>query len=164
MLRLLLGVRDDLELETRWWHRLARVALILSAMCIGAAGWWAAQQLSEPHPHVGNIQYVSLEDFRHRQPKEATNITGQFGALPGTLGLLQEDGSVRELWLSELQRDLYWSQDIYAHIGEYVDWERGHKGPTDPDPTVDTATAELQTMGLKLGESTCLGPASSKIY
>jgi hypothetical protein len=163
IVRALCGVRDDLALSERWWHRLAQVLLIGTTAFVGIAAWIISGAESRPEAREGNIKYINLQDYREAQNKDATDIVDHFIALPGTLALLQDDGSTTLLYPSELKADLFCSQDIWAHTSEYIKWKTDHHSPTDPEETVETAAADFRRIGIKPGEASCVGPESAKI-
>lgn len=84
--RIVMGTRGDLELSNRWWHRLAKVLLVLSTTALAMISWKASDYSFAPRPRVGNITLINLEEYRHQQSKATEDIIGHFIALPGTLG------------------------------------------------------------------------------
>ena len=86
MLRILIGYREDLELSTRWWHRLAKVLFVLvctiatAALAIGFAG------VSYAPYERDVIKTDSLRAMTKIAPDDVANTIPPFLNAEGELG------------------------------------------------------------------------------
>ena len=90
--RVVFGVRDDFDLNQRWWHRLLKVCgiLILSgfALLVGIV-WYSGEAY---RPKVGDVQVlISLDKFILKNDEAGrTDHSIAFEALQGTTGIKQD--------------------------------------------------------------------------
>src|SRR5688572_25574703 len=88
---ILFGFRDDLDLDQRWWHRLAKVSFIVFALVATTVIVFLASDVT---PDRGNITVLTtLPDFTEKNGKGGVNTTPAFLASPGELGLLSPESS-----------------------------------------------------------------------
>jgi hypothetical protein len=90
--RLLTGVRDDVDLNVHWWHRLFKVlygiAAALAVLLAVGVIWGSG---TKPEPTRKNVKVTAnLWEFvtKHRP---AGNVVDEFMALPGEVGKLGAD-------------------------------------------------------------------------
>src|SRR5688572_7170101 len=89
LMDLIFGIRRDLNLDSRWWHRLAKVAFFVSTAALGL--WWYAQtppvNLSR---ELGEVDLgESLQAFMERNPTTREPLQA-FYSLPGPTGQKSE--------------------------------------------------------------------------
>src|SRR5690349_17529715 len=72
--RILFGLRDDLDLDQRWWHRLSKVAAVLSL--IGVFLYFLSIPAFLPEGS-GNIRVVeTLADYTKSHPEIGDAVDG----------------------------------------------------------------------------------------
>ena len=111
--RAVFGLRPDLELSKRWWHRLFLVAFVLvvgAAFLLGSA---VAHR--DPPPLSSNVRVIdNLSSYTKAHP-ELANTVPSFRRL-GRTGHLLPEGGVEQQWLSE--SDTLCNADLTAHLEE----------------------------------------------
>jgi len=95
--RLLVGYRDDLELESKWWHRLLKVTFALLVVVCATFATLRVTSGLEPAPSTANaVVLTSLERVREAVERQnaAADVASAFLAEPGAVGMLQDDGAI----------------------------------------------------------------------
>lgn len=156
VLRLVLGFRPDLSLLEKWWHRLAKVALVLLLVAVGAVTAPITYSAFEPELVLANIEILTTQRaFMDAADKREFNVTPQFLASPGSLGARRGD-RVEWLYSGDVSKRTC-TPDVYAHMTEVVDLLNSTPSSL-PYQTVDSATELLGDAGVDVGESACLTP------
>jgi hypothetical protein len=92
------GRRDDLELASRWWHRLATVAYAVAFAAVAVMVLLLAFNSVRPAAEMRNVEVVmtlrSLWDAGHRP---STNLAETLAATGGELGVTRKDGNIAYL-------------------------------------------------------------------
>jgi hypothetical protein len=126
----LFGFREDIDLDQRWWHRLAKVAGTLSLIAVFL--WFVSIDADLPQG-PGNIRIVeSLRDYTIAHPEDGDAVAG-FAKKYGTKsGKRESDGSVSYLFF---ETDMYCAAKPYEHLGSLREYLRPEDNtrPTDED-------------------------------
>ncbi len=87
--RILFGFRTDIDLNQRWWHRLAKVAYVLGLV---ALGFWAAGigvDFPDGDNNIDNIRIVeTLADFTKAHPSDGDPVDSFYKKYYFTSGIL----------------------------------------------------------------------------
>lgn len=88
--KMLLGYRDDLDLASRWWHRLMKVVGIIAVILVG--GFVFVLLSSSPYyPKESEIErIVSLREMTQKAPSDLVNTIPVFLGIEGELGALKD--------------------------------------------------------------------------
>ena len=91
------GYRDDLQLEKRWWHRLAKVVYYIGATVavIGASllAWEA-----RPEAKRSNVTVIaSLQDVLEKSKAKDANAALTLANMTGDLGIVGANGDIQYL-------------------------------------------------------------------
>ena len=94
-LRVLLGFREDLDLDERWWHRLAKVAAFLFFVGVTLVAGILWREGAVRRPAAGDVEVVAtMSDFllsRYNAAKGAQEIdVSEFRSIAGEDGLRKE--------------------------------------------------------------------------
>lgn len=134
--RILVGFRDDLPLSERWWHRLAKVVFLTTSLIAVVGIVWAASQFTPTASEANVLITQTLE--RHRQSDGGMTSVQSFMAIPGKVGVRNDDGSIGQ-WLQESEV----SSAICA-VGEPVEVGRSvGLTKTDEEKRVDDIATKL---------------------
>src|SRR5688500_16705977 len=91
--RMLFGFRDDVDLNQRWWHRLAKVAFVL-VMC-GWTLWFAFAIPADLPSGPGNSRIVeTLADYIKMRPDDSDPVASFSRKYGYRSGRRESDGSV----------------------------------------------------------------------
>jgi hypothetical protein len=93
-----LGIREDLDLDRCWWHRLAKFLYFSLAALVGIAIiWWLFVQGEPTYEPKGEYVRVTsnLHDTLVQADLSVPNVIPGFLALPGQLGI-QKDGKLED--------------------------------------------------------------------
>jgi hypothetical protein len=101
-IELMFGVRSDLDLNVRWWHRLAKVAFTVVSILLSAAAFLLAWG-SIGTPNTNSV--VVLTDLRRFGDGRADgNYVSAFIESPGELGRVDYGGWISSPPLEEVRR------------------------------------------------------------
>src|SRR5688500_13754655 len=118
--RILFGFRDDIDLNQRWWHRLAKVVVILLM-----TGWilWAAVNFPADLPTgQGHERIVeTLEDFVKSHPEDGDPVASFASKYRFRSGQIKPDGTVGFLFF---ETSLYCAVHPYDHLNSLVSYLR----------------------------------------
>jgi hypothetical protein len=100
--RILVGYRDDLDLASRWWHRLLKVTVILLLIAAGTLAFGVI--LNDSPPTIFNTRIVAnLKDFTEKlPPRSTTNAIPAFLKITGQLGIVRYDNTIEPMLETEL--------------------------------------------------------------
>jgi hypothetical protein len=101
----LFGVRYDLDLSRRWWHRLFRVVFVLTLVAVGTVTWLLVQA-DDPQPTTSNTSITEdLPNYIRTHPGQfpptGRVLTGTFildgvNGGPPSVGTVGRDGKLVE--------------------------------------------------------------------
>lgn len=143
LMRIAVGYRDDLQLSSRWWHRLFVVAMTLESL----AGFLVAFLLfRQPAPIRSNIVILAnLRDYNRSHPDEL-NTFESFGRLDGKDGILWDDKpEITHKYFPLFTRDVYCNANFQRHIPALTKWLREHSSNKDiSEDTVKTLVGDKE--------------------
>jgi hypothetical protein len=121
---LIFGVRRDLDLDSRWWHRLAKVALVVAVLPV--AGFALLIAMEHVYPNTGNaVVLTDLVSFGKGRPDG--NYVPAFLASPGELGRVSPSGGISSPDVRDVGRiicDVAYTREAVAAVpsrpGEYL--------------------------------------------
>jgi len=115
--RIIVGFRDDVQLQQHWWHRLLKVLFVLSG---AAASIFLVFGLNEGlglTPDTQNVHVTNnLGDFTKKSSPSTSNTVPEFLALPGELGSMKNGRFSRVNWY-DMQK-AFCSADLVGHAEE----------------------------------------------
>ncbi|MEQ1869138.1 MAG: hypothetical protein ABL961_03845 [Vicinamibacterales bacterium] len=121
LLRLLTGVRDDLDLQSHWWHRLLKVCSLLFVVVLGG-GAILILQSDRPQLDINDVEIVAnLRDFTKKASPDIVNTIPSFLALPGELGGVKKDGHVDLVSEWFLSNESFCSADLSKQAAAYAE-------------------------------------------
>jgi hypothetical protein len=151
--RWLFGFRDDVDLDQRWWHRLAKVTFVL--LCVVVAVLVAIMNDRAPKPTGGNIRIVeTLNDYAKGHKNVASLMPG-FATGPGIVGTLNDDGSVTQQYA--LESYVFCSWDLSAHPEEELAFLNEHFASRYPNTTVEEVKKWMTEAG-QIPTPACMDP------
>ena len=89
----LVGEREDLDLPSRWWHRLIRVVYTLALLLVLVVGAVVAWETS-PKPLRANVVVLDTLAGAFQRSGPTQNAASLLIAGPGELGLLKADETI----------------------------------------------------------------------
>jgi hypothetical protein len=95
--RRVIGYRDDLHLESKWWHRLLKVPYVIVFIIAAiVAGLFVVD--ARPSARVGNVVvHKTLWQLFDEEKDPTNNLAAQLAAERGTLGLITPSGDIEFL-------------------------------------------------------------------
>ena len=137
--RVLFGFRDDIDLNQRWWHRLAKVAFVLSLI---AMFLWFLQIEPEYPQGPGNIRIIeSLAEYTKARPDDGDTVDSFTRKYGYRSGKREPDGSIS---FALFETSLYCAVNPYKHLRDLARYLQ---------PTADGISGDLEALRLlkKLG-------------
>lgn len=127
--RILVGYRDDLNLSTRWWHRLLVVLGVLGLLVFG--GFTGLLFRSDRYePQVSDVRIIdNLRTFTKRAKRDVPNTIPDFLALPGELGGIKDGRKVIYVGWYSLEKSVC-SADLSANVVKVTELINSHGGKT----------------------------------
>src|SRR5262249_20812809 len=87
---LIFGFRDDIDLSSRWWHRLAKVVYGLLVFAVLGFMWLFKDDI-KPDANLSNVEIIAgLNDAVLKGDKSVPNVIPTFLSGPGELGSIDE--------------------------------------------------------------------------
>ena len=125
--RILIGYRDDLDLSTRWWHRLLVVLGVLGLLVFGGVtGLLFSSDRYEPQ--VSDVRIIdNLRAFTKRAKRDVPNTIPDFLALPGELGGIKDGRKVVFVSGYSLEKSVC-SADLSANAVKVTELINSHSG------------------------------------
>ena len=117
---LVLGIRRDVDLTERWWHRLFKVLYLVSFTVIVSFGTWLLWDgFDSSTPNRKHVRIVSdLSSFLGTADPRTANIVPSFMEQEGRLGILSDDGKRLE-YMSDYSMDQTWcTPSALDHLNE----------------------------------------------
>jgi hypothetical protein len=116
----LFGLRPDLNLDRRWWHRLSKVAYVF-VLALTAVILWLALSQAEPSLEKKNVRITgTLSDVLNKADASVPNGIPAFLALPGRTAKWARGGSeLVSVFDYGLERS-FCTPDAHRHIGRVV--------------------------------------------
>lgn len=152
---LLVGYREDLQLERRWWHRLFKVIFVLTIAVFGLLAGALAHSLFSPERVVDNTgTLITLEQFLNSSPQDVANVVPGFLALPGTLAERNGD-NLDWLYTGDVEQ-MFCTPDSKRHRKAAEEWMQS--GNSDPWAGFETGLNLEQLSG-----PTCIAKADLKV-
>jgi len=162
--RWLLGARDDLALDRRWWQRLLLVVFLVTTIAVGVfVGAVTYQPPSLTRQHI--VVIATLKEYTSLHP-EMANTAPSFAAL-GRVAFENAAGALQPDYT--LPYDYFCAADLEAHPKEVAAFMRRADPAASGDMDVEKATRWLKELKASGETGNCLAhkdsdrPASSKI-
>jgi len=151
VVRVLLGYRDDLNLQSRWWHRLLAVLFALGSLAVGALTVIVVNGNWTTGAAVGDIRIVdNLRAFTKKADPKIVNTVPEFLRLPGRLGGIK-NGRVEELVTFSVATSVC-SADLFSNATE-VSTTLNSQLPNEPVTASEFAAfLKSELNSLKSGE------------
>jgi hypothetical protein len=160
--RILVGYRDDLELSSRWWHRLLKVLFVISAVVCVFGGIILAAAIEPVKTIVPNVTYTDLDSYIKHASKDVANLIPGFLALEGSLGRLDaQNDRIDFLFTSDLTNNRFCNRDAYRHIDALLTFVN-KDAEAGKAQTIEGLKTELTQRGIIEGEGMCLILAAGK--
>ena len=143
--RWLFGLRDDLDLDQRWWHRLLKVVFVLGACVVIAFGALMVSR-TEPETTMDNVRVLTDLGRFSKTSDEKSNAILAFLKAPGTLGRLGSE-SERIDYISSYTLEKGWCAPYqFGYVDEQTnkplkEQKSGYSYTLRPIPT-DTSDKE----------------------
>ncbi len=121
MLRLLFGFRSDLDLSSRWWHRVAKVGYsMLVLLLLGFL--WLIKDTMKPDATFDNVKIIArLNNALAQADKTVPNVISGFLSTPGEVGRFNRT-TLSIQWVSEYDLGKSWcTPDAYRHFNATVE-------------------------------------------
>jgi hypothetical protein len=122
----LFGIRYDVDLGQRWWHRLSKVVYaVFLFLLVGVC--WLVLSGTQPDANSSNVVVKdSLALYLALADKSVPNILPGFLAQPGQLGAFEKGGRDKIGWVSEYTLGRSWctadaprfAEQIAKHLNE----------------------------------------------
>ena len=139
LIELLFGIRRDLDLDSRWWHRLAKVALfIVLAGVLLLAG---AMAYREPELKKDNLTVLGTLKEHIIASKGYPNAVPSFVNAGGRAGFFKGQDFK---WRFLLESQAYCGWNISEHPQELAEFLRTNYGSESRDFTVETVRGYLK--------------------
>ena len=157
--RAIIGYREDLQLQSRWWHRLFTVLFVLLMLMVGLASLCFV--LDTP-PTIDNCQIlISLRVFTKRYGSGKTNVIPAFIAADGKTGQFGNGGT----WVSWVDEDALKRADCniansLPRKGEVLKFSPEELAPGDLEVIAQTLPNEARG---DLNSSYCTVPVPSSL-
>lgn len=120
----LLGIRRDIDLTERWWHRLFKVLYFVSfATVVGFGSWLLWEGFDSVTPDRKLVRIVSdLSSYLSAADVKIANVVPGFKNLDGRLGIVSDDGKKID-YISDYAMDQTWcTPSALAHLNETADF------------------------------------------
>jgi hypothetical protein len=120
----LLGIRRDIDLTDRWWHRLAKVVYFVPATLVFALVWFMTwDSFDNAEVKTNNIKVTAtLGGFLRTADSSVPNVIPAFRLAPGKEGLISEDGKTVG-YLSDFSLSKSWcTPSATDHLQETADF------------------------------------------
>jgi hypothetical protein len=111
----LLGLRPDLALRERWWHRLVVVLFTLLCCCVAVVGTLIAYH--PPEPSARNVHVIdTLAGYTKAHPELASSVPSFLNI--GLIGKVADTGAIEPICFSVA--DAFCTANVEAHLDEAV--------------------------------------------
>lgn len=160
----LVGLRDDLDLHQRWWHRLSLVTVSLSTVAVAVVvGILSHRPIA---PNAGNIVVIARLGAYTAAHPELANTVPTFAAL-GHVAFETPSGAI--VGYGELESEYFCSADLGAHPTEVAVFLRRADAAAYAEMDAEKAAQWLGAHAAGGEVGNCIGrkdldrPESSKI-
>ena len=122
----LFGIRHDIDLSQRWWHRLFKVLYVVFLLLVVGI-FWLAWSTTQPEANSSNVVVKdALSLYLASADKSVPNILPGFLAQPGRVGALERGGRDKIEYVSEYYLEHSWctadaprfADQIAKHLNE----------------------------------------------
>lgn len=148
--RILVGYRDDLDLTSRWWHRLVKVLFGLFTVPLFVALAFVIRQ-DEPTNRNNIVIIDNLKDYVERHPEMESSLPS-FQAL-GRVGRVGQEGEVSAYYISPYR--LFCSGNMKENVRGVRDFLRMAEG--DYALSDDDSINVMKGAGVDSGQPQCIG-------
>jgi hypothetical protein len=155
LLRVLIGLRDDLDLPSRWWHRLTKVMFVLAVVL----GWGFLTVVAHRQPMLDASNTVVLQTLREYMEanKQIPNALPSSVAQPGRVGVRTSDGKLEERLFLETQ--IFCSWDLLAHPEEEARFLSVNHPGEFSNVTVPQVKQWMKEAQAEINAGSCMDPA-----
>jgi hypothetical protein len=163
VLRVVVGYRDDLNLPSRWWHRLFFVLTALSLASIFILSVSVLHQ--RPTAVRSNVIILAdLQSYTSAHPTERNTFVS-FAALTGFDGVIKDaDDTIEDRWFVLYENNVLCNADFRNIVPEMTAWFKTHTfdGGNVTEDSVRKALGDKDT-GFCLFDKPTDWPAMSQI-
>jgi hypothetical protein len=155
LLRILIGLRDDIDLPSRWWHRLTKVVFVLGVIL----GWGFLTLVVHRQPTLNASNTVVLQTLREYMEanRQMPNAMPGFVAQPGRVGVRTSDGRLEERFLLETQ--IFCSWDLLDHAEEEARFLSVNHPGQFSNVTVTQVKQWMEEAKADINPGSCMDPA-----